>query len=116
GKPPQRFPFFTDRRNDLRPTHFVKRSCGSKVLERNGLQGIDVKEKKHPDCGYITGDFGDALKQFETSPLVPTSDFLPNECTRDVHGEPCLGDARIGAPFWQQMQILDAAVQYIQRV
>jgi hypothetical protein len=70
---------------------------GSEVLEWNGLQWIDAIEKKYPDCGDITGDIGDTLKEFEASPLVSSGNFLPNECARDIDSEACLGDSSIGA-------------------
>ncbi len=69
---------------------------GSEVLEWNGFQWIDAIEKKYPDCGDITGDIGDALKEFETSPLVSSGNFLSNECAHDIYREPCLGDSGIG--------------------
>jgi hypothetical protein len=75
----------------------VEGSGGSEVLEWNGVQGIDAIEKKYPDCGDITGDIGDTFKEFEASPLAPSGNFLPNECARDIHSEPCLGDSSIGA-------------------
>ena len=69
----------------MRPAHLVDGRGGSEVLEWNSLQGIDAIEKKYPDCGDITGDIGDTLKQFKTSPLVPSGNFLANECARDIH-------------------------------
>jgi hypothetical protein len=91
----------------------VEGRSGSKVLERNTLQGIDAKQKKNLDCGDISGDIRDSLEKFEANPLVSSGRFLSNECTRDIHSEPRLGDSGVGAFFGQQVQILDAAVQHI---
>jgi hypothetical protein len=94
----------------------VEGSRGSKVVERNAFQWIDTEEEKYPDCGHITSDIGDTPKEFEANPLVSSRNFLSNECTRDIHGEPSLGDSSIRAFLGKQVQILDAAVQHIRGV
>lgn len=85
----------------------------SAAAKRNGCQRIDVVEQKDPHSGDITGDVGDALEQPEPRPLAAGCNLLSNECTRDIHGEPCLRDSRIGPLLGQQVEILDAAVQYV---
>jgi hypothetical protein len=69
---------------------------GSEVLEWNGFQRIDAIKKEYPDCGNITGDIGDTLKEFEAGSLVSSGNFLSNECARDIDGELPLGDSSSG--------------------
>jgi hypothetical protein len=69
---------------------------GSEVFEWNGFQWIDSIEKKYPNCGDITSDIDDTLKEFEACPLVSSGNFLSNECVRDTHGEMCLGNSSVG--------------------
>ena len=90
-----RFPLLTNLRNDLGPAHFVERRGGSKVVERNAVQGINAIKKKYSDCGHITGDVGDPLEKFEARSFISSGHFLPNECAHDIHGEPSLGDSSI---------------------
>jgi hypothetical protein len=98
GELSQRFPLLTNFRNYMRPAHLVEGSGGSEVLEWNGVQGIDAIEKKYPDCGDITGDLGHTFKEFESNPLATSGNFLPDECARDIHREPCLGDSSAWPP------------------
>ena len=70
---------------------------GSKVLERNSLQGINAIKKKYPDCADIAGNIGNTPQGLEASPLVSSGNFLSNECAHNIHGKPFLGDSGIGA-------------------
>ena len=68
---------------------------GSKVVERNAVQGIDAIKKKYSDCGHIAGDVGDPIEKFEARSFIPSGHFLPNERADDIHGEPSLGNSSI---------------------
>jgi len=83
------------------------------VLEWDRLQRIDTEEQKHSDGGYIRGDVGDALEEFEAHSLPAGGHFTPDEFACDVYGKPRLCDSRVVAFLRQHMQILNSAIQHV---
>ena len=80
---------------DSTALNFALRDCGIRAIAIAGIAmeiGIEPTVRQATDNGFAA-----VFKEFESNPLATSGNFLPDECARDIHSEPCLGDSSIGA-------------------
>ena len=91
----------------------MKGCCRSELLERDSLQRIDAVEQKDADGGNINRDLRETFQELEPDSLTTRGDLPRDERTHHAQGEPTLGDPCIVALLWQEMQVLDAAIENV---
>src|SRR5688572_10786631 len=100
----------------LRPALSVKLGHGAKVVDRDGKQWVDAVEQEDANGHDVFRDRDDTLDEPEPGSFVFFGNLPLHEGSRHVDGKPRLRDARGIAFFGKQVEVLDAAVENVDRV